>query len=101
MPNRPTSSRLDLQEVTTRNDTARRIVAGFATTLPALTDYWRTIDTALADLTDLSKALGRTRLAYADLLAAARATLGAHNDGEADPLSYLRDELRAQGQARR
>jgi hypothetical protein len=101
MPNSSTSSRLDLQEVTTRNDTARRIITGFATTLPALTDYWHTVDAALADVTALAAALTRTRRAYADLLAAARATLGAHNDGEPDPLSYLRDELRAQGQGRR
>jgi hypothetical protein len=34
---------------------------------------------------------GRRR--YADLAAAARATLAAHTDGEPDPLAYLRDEL--------
>jgi hypothetical protein len=32
-----------------------------------------------------------------DLAAAALATIAAHQDGEPDPLSYLRDELRAQG----
>lgn len=94
MPNTSPNTRLDLQEVTTRNNTARQIVAGFATTLPTLTTYWRTLDAALADLIDLADALARTRLAYADLLAAARAALGAHHDGEDDPLSYLRDELR-------
>lgn len=96
MPNSSPDTRLDLQEVTTRNHTARRIVAGFATTLPTLTDYWHIIDTALADIDGLVDALARTRLDYADLLAAARATLGAHDDGEEDPLSYLRDELHAQ-----
>jgi hypothetical protein len=40
--------------------------------------------------------VGRAR--YADLLAAARATLAAHRDGEADPLYYLHDELNARGQ---
>jgi len=35
---------------------------------------------------------------YANLLAAARATLSAEHDGEADPTWYLRDELRATGQ---
>ena len=45
----------------------------------------------------------RERLANAltdlgNLTAAARATLGAHRDGETDPLYYLRDELQAQGQ---
>jgi hypothetical protein len=33
------------------------------------------------------------RRRYANLVAAGRATLAAHADGEADPLSYLRDEL--------
>ena len=100
MPNAPRKTPLDLQEVTTRNDAARQIIAGFAATLPTLADYWRTIDTALTDIVILAEALGRTRLDYADLLAAARATLGAHDDGEVDPLSYLRDELHAQAQRR-
>ena len=42
--------------------------------------------------------LSLTRAEYADLLAAARATLAAHRDGEHDPLYYLRDELAAHGQ---
>lgn len=33
---------------------------------------------------------------YADLLAAARAAVAAEDDGEADPLWYVRDELAAQ-----
>jgi hypothetical protein len=37
---------------------------------------------------------------FNNLLAAAKATLSAHADGEDDPLYYLRDELRAQGQLR-
>jgi hypothetical protein len=36
------------------------------------------------------------RREYADLLAAAHATLHADHDGEPDPLWYLRDELTAQ-----
>ncbi len=35
---------------------------------------------------------------YQNLVAAARASLAAHEDGEPDPLYYVRDELRAQGQ---
>jgi hypothetical protein len=35
-----------------------------------------------------------------NLLAAARAALSAHADGEGDPLFYLRDELTAQGHLR-
>jgi ABC-type transporter Mla subunit MlaD len=100
VPNVPRKTPLDLQEVTTRNDAARQIIAGFAATLPTLADYWRTIDTALSDTADLAATLARTRLDYADLLAAARATLGARNDGEDDPLSYLRDELHEQAQRR-
>ena len=50
MPNNAHDPRLDPQEATTRNRTARQIVAGFAATLPALADYWRTIDAALADV---------------------------------------------------
>jgi hypothetical protein len=35
---------------------------------------------------------------YANLLAASRATIAAHHDGEPDPLGYLHDELAAHGQ---
>jgi hypothetical protein len=35
---------------------------------------------------------------YQNLVAAARASLAAGEDGEPDPLYYIRDELRAQGQ---
>jgi hypothetical protein len=99
MPN-SARDRLDLQEVTTRNDIARQIVAGFTTTHPTLTSYWHTIDVALADIAHLAETIARTRLSYANLLAAARATLNAHDDGEDDPYSYLRDELHAQAQRR-
>jgi len=40
------------------------------------------------------------RADYADLLAAAQATLAADSDGETDPLWYLRDELTAQHEPR-
>jgi hypothetical protein len=40
------------------------------------------------------------RRRYHDLVAAARATLAAAADGEADPLYYLRDELTATGHLR-
>ncbi|GAA0264764.1 hypothetical protein [Cryptosporangium japonicum] len=40
-------------------------------------------------------ALTLLRTRYANLIAAARATLAANADGEADPLYYLRDELAA------
>jgi len=41
----------------------------------------------------LARLLGQARYAYANLAAAARAALSAHNDGETDPWWYLRDEL--------
>jgi hypothetical protein len=46
----------------------------------------------------LRPALGWLRMRYANLLAAARATLTAARDGDAHPLAYLIDELAAQGQ---
>ncbi|GAB3429142.1 hypothetical protein [Flindersiella endophytica] len=46
---------------------------------------------------ELRAVLALTRLAYANLAAAARATLAAADEGEADPLYYLRDELHAGG----
>jgi len=51
-----------------------------------------------AEIDRLSHTLATVRLEYANLLAAARATLGAHRDGETDPLAYLTDELSALGQ---
>jgi hypothetical protein len=86
--------------ITTRNDIARDIVAGFAAVTSHLAGIWRIIDTALADLPIVLADLGRARaeleavrLDRANLLAAIRATLGADADGEPDPLGYLRDEL--------
>jgi len=47
----------------------------------------------LAEVDRLARLLSRSRLDFANLLAAARATLGADQDGESDPLAYLRDEV--------
>ncbi|MGI8446706.1 MAG: hypothetical protein ACR2MP_05885 [Streptosporangiaceae bacterium] len=81
---------------------ARHLVAGFAAEFPA--DIWRYLATAFADTPALSSEITRLRAQLADvrldranLAAAALATIAAHYDGEADPLAYLRDELRAQG----
>ena len=89
-----------LSEITTRNDVARDIIAGFAAVMPTLAGVWRLIDTALADLPAVLADLGRlrteleaVRLDRANLLAAIRATLAADAEGEPDPLGYLRDEL--------
>jgi hypothetical protein len=102
--NTPHHNRLDLQEVTTRGEIARDIIAGFSTATPTLADIWHYVETALADtpalvteITHLRAQLSGTRLHRANLVAAIRATIAAHHDGEDDPLSYLRDELLAQG----
>jgi predicted DNA-binding ribbon-helix-helix protein len=97
--------RIDLEEIATRNQTARHMIAGFSAEMPMLADFWRHLDAALADnltlsaeVTRLTAELTATRLDRANLLAAIRATLAAHADGEADPQYYLRDELQARGQ---
>jgi predicted DNA-binding ribbon-helix-helix protein len=94
--------RTDLEQIAARNQTARHMIAGFSAEMPVLTDFWRHLDTALAGNLTLSAELARltaeltaTRMDRANLLAAIRATLAAHADGEADPLYYLRDELSA------
>jgi hypothetical protein len=91
---RPHSS-VNPKEIITRNAIARNIVTGFSAQLPALAEYWDYLATALADTPIVTAELSATRLDRANLLAAMRATLTAHADGEADPLSYIRDELDA------
>jgi hypothetical protein len=93
---------ISLEEITTRNETARHLIAGFAAQMPTLAEFWRTIDTALTDILTLSAEIARltaeltaTLLDRANLLAAISATLAASADGEADPLWYVRDELSA------
>jgi hypothetical protein len=94
--------RTDIEEIAARNQTARHMIAGFSAEMPVLADFWRHLDTALTDnlalaaeVTRLTAALAAARLDMANLLAAIRAALAAHADGEADPLYYLRDELHA------
>lgn len=94
---------LELREISTRNDAAHRVIAGFSAALPTLAEVWQYLDRALSDVTllsseivNLSDRLNRARLDRANILAAARATLAAHDEGESDPLFYLRDELEAQ-----
>jgi hypothetical protein len=93
---------INLLAVYARNDDARRMVAGFAATTPALAQIWRQVDRALADVPALGAVIARltaeladTRMDRANLLAAMRAALGAHADGEAYPLAYIRDQLNA------
>src|SRR5208282_3751632 len=96
---RPTHD-LNLQQISTRNDQARHIVAGCASALPTLAAMWQPVDDALTDaatlcaeVTRLSAELDRARLDRANLRAAMRAALAAHADGDPDPMWYLRDEL--------
>ena len=102
MTNPRPHDRTDIEEIAARNEIARRMIAGFSAEMPALADFWRHLDTALAgnlalaaEVTRQNAELTATRLDRANLLAAIRATLAAHADGEADPLYYLRDELSA------
>jgi hypothetical protein len=83
-----------------RSEHARLVVAGFAASTPSLGELWQQVDQALADVPALGSVLARltaelasARLDRANLIAAIRAALAAQADGEADPLSYLRDEL--------
>jgi hypothetical protein len=91
-----------LPEVYARNDHARHLITGFAAAMPAAPELWDQVDQALADVPALGAVTGRlaaelaaTRMDRANLLAAMRAALGAQQDGESDPLYYVRDELQA------
>lgn len=53
------------------------------------------IPVLLAELERVGTLLTSARTEFANLLAAARATLAAANDGESDALSYLRDQVTA------
>jgi hypothetical protein len=93
---------VSLHVIYARNDDARLIIAGFASAMPAASEMWKQVDRALADvpamgavIARLSAELAETRMDRANLLAAMRATIAAHADGEPDPLYYLRDELDA------
>jgi hypothetical protein len=55
----------------------------------AMTDIARLLD----QVSQLYTALRKERCRAANLEAAIRAALGAYNDGETDPLGYLRDEI--------
>ena len=49
MTNLPPNNPANLREISTRNQHARHIIAGFSLALPALTDVWRFLDQALTD----------------------------------------------------
>jgi hypothetical protein len=97
-----------------RNDNAHRLVAELTAARPALADIWQQLDQALedvpalgsitarlsAELAEIRRDLADARLDRANLLAAMRATLAAHADGENDSLSYLRDQISALAERR-
>ena len=83
----------DLQEVANRHDTATAVVDTLGRALD-------TIPLLSAEITRLRRRLATALNDFNNLLAAARATLSAHADGEEDPFFYLRDELTAQGHLR-
>lgn len=87
------STDTDLQEVANRHDNATAVVDTLARALD-------TIPLLSAEIVRLRRRLAESVNDFSNLLAAARATLSAHADGEADPLYYLRDELQAQGHLR-
>lgn len=104
----PPDREVFLQEVDARADTAHHIIIGFALAIPTLADLWQQIDNSLSDISALITALSTQhaalttcRLSRANLAAAGRASLAAWRSAEPDPLSYLRDELAAQGFDRR
>jgi len=102
MPNTVPYTTINLQEISDKNSNARHIVAGCAAAMPTLGSMWQYLEDALNDVIPLSAEIARlsaevehTRLDRADLLAAMRAALAAHADGEPDPMWYLRDALNA------
>ena len=51
------------------------------------------LTTLRAEIIRLRRTMTVLRARYANLLAAVRAAVAAHEDGEADPMAYLYDEL--------
>jgi hypothetical protein len=95
-----TGPEINLPVIYARNDTARRMVAGFMSALPAMSGMWQQLDRALTDVPAMGAIIARltaeladTRMDRANLLAAMRAAMAAHADGEPDPLWYLRDAI--------
>lgn len=104
MPETNPASTINLQEVNARVESAQHIITGFSRTTPHLADLWHQVTHSLSDIpiliaeiTRLGAELAIVRLDRANLAAAGRATLAAWRAGEPDPLSYLCDELDAQG----
>jgi hypothetical protein len=104
VPYKPSTTRADLLEANARADTAHNIITGFSLAVPALADLWQQVHASLSDIpvlaseiTRLDAALASARLDRANLAAAAKVAITAHLNSDPDPMSYLRDELAAQG----
>jgi hypothetical protein len=104
MTDTPRTNPINLPEVTSRAVRAGRTITSLSLAMPVLADLWRQVDGALADIHLLADEISRLRdsltacrIDRANLAAAGRATITAARSGESDPLSYLHDELRAQG----
>jgi hypothetical protein len=100
----PNASTINLLEVNTRAEHARHIIAGFSRGAPILADLWGQVNDSLSDIpyltteiTGLRERLTDIRIERANLAAASRVTIVAFRNGEPEPLSYLQDELQAQG----
>jgi hypothetical protein len=100
----PSASNINLLEVNTRAKQARHIIAGFSRGAPILADLWSQVYDSLSDIpyltteiTGLRERLIAIRIERANLAAASRITIVAFHNDEPDPLSYLQDELYAQG----
>jgi len=90
MTNEPRTPRptLDQEAVLIHLHAARR-----HQTSSALWTVAEDVPVLLAEIERLARLLSRTRWDFANLLAAAHATLAAEQDDEPDPLAYLRDEV--------
>ena len=104
MPETSHTRTINIQEVNARAQSAQHVITGFSRAIPNLADLWQQVTRSLSDIpilaaeiTRLGSELTIIRLDRANLAAAGRATLAAYRAGEPDPLSYLRDELDAQG----
>jgi hypothetical protein len=100
----PRTNPINLLEVTSRAKRAVRIVNSLSLAMRTLADLLRQMDSALSDIPSLAAeisgirdSLTACRIDRANLAAAGRAAITAYRNGENDPLSYLHDELLAQG----
>ena len=87
--------RVDLPAVATRYRRAVTLpaAAGIARLYVAALDSALDVPRLVSEVDRLAGALVASRLRYANLAAAARATLTAAEDGDSEPYGYLRDEL--------